>query len=937
MEWVAPPVHLFVYLILMQKIIILLFFFSFNVTAQTYVQWPVGHNSWIDFRTEPPTIQTPPLSNKRNYPVKSPPAAACDSSGSCLFYTDLCNIWSNNNLLIETKSPMHLDNTQQAAVTLPSLSHPGNYRLFYTGQKTHINERVKLGVFSIEINPQTWIADTPISNILVYGTACNKLTAVRHANGKDYWLIARSGDTVFAIQYSDQGCSMPVKNILPIPYSVIGNLKASHDGKFFIECSQGKIYSYGFDSQTGTLSDQTLVDNFYSDTITSGHPYFNAHDIAFSPNDSLYYVIDEKQGYLDSLKIFQYRRHSANPRSIRQKLFFAEKYPRLYDTLPIKGHSSFALSGIQLAPNGKIYFLSYTSSPYENTFMGEIKYPDRVGTAAGLVPRSIDIGRQEDVYGLPFALYNGRFPNFFFNHGCDSFPTYKIQFQNQSHPDFKNLVWYFGDGDSAIVTSSQSTIAHIYKSPGSYLVRLKASTQNGYIAWYSDSVIVKPFAAKLEAKDSIAYQYVNTAFLATLVTDSTEREGTYFISFGDGKVGKGTLLTGQENSIFHVYNSPGVYDIWMTIKNRWGCLIIKKQKAITIITAPKPGFLLSTTTGCAPLKLDITDQSSGSVKNKWYTINDTGMLTGTTVTILQPGTYKIKQHLESDNGCITADSETVIVKQGMSPTEQVKTKYVTVQKNRIMLAWHPTANTRLYAIYRSRQSDTAHYYAGTAYDTLYVDSAINPSLASYTYYIVAVDSCGNSSDTSKPASTIYLSAQESENSDVSLNWNPSVIWPQGIKNYAIGYLGDTGAWHALAKLNSTGYVHTDFAGDLQRRACYRITGYRNGGTDSTVSNEACVKFAPRIWIPDAFTPNGDNLNDSFGIKGLGLTDIAVTIAARDHGRVFTSVPGTTFWDGRLWRNEKPLKPMPPGVYLYFIQTKGKDGWIYKSGLVTLLR
>lgn len=87
----------------------------------------------------------------------------------------------------------------------------------------------------------------------------------------------------------------------------------------------------------------------------------------------------------------------------------------------------------------------------------------------------------------------------------------------------------------------------------------------------------------------------------------------------------------------------------------------------------------------------------------------------------------------------------------------------------------------------------------------------------------------------------------------------------------------------------------------------------------------------KLMIPNVFTPNGDELNDTFTITG-GLTVCKaehMVIYNRWGAELFsTDDREKFFWDGTI-----AGKPAPDGVYYYVIRGKG----FYKGGSVTLLR
>jgi len=87
------------------------------------------------------------------------------------------------------------------------------------------------------------------------------------------------------------------------------------------------------------------------------------------------------------------------------------------------------------------------------------------------------------------------------------------------------------------------------------------------------------------------------------------------------------------------------------------------------------------------------------------------------------------------------------------------------------------------------------------------------------------------------------------------------------------------------------------------------------------------------FMPNAFTPNNDGINDCFGINNWGLlTEFEFNIYNRWGEKVFyTNNPGN------CWNGNYHSTTQPPGVYSYIINAKNACGVIKKSGLVTLVR
>jgi gliding motility-associated-like protein len=86
-------------------------------------------------------------------------------------------------------------------------------------------------------------------------------------------------------------------------------------------------------------------------------------------------------------------------------------------------------------------------------------------------------------------------------------------------------------------------------------------------------------------------------------------------------------------------------------------------------------------------------------------------------------------------------------------------------------------------------------------------------------------------------------------------------------------------------------------------------------------------------MPNAFTPNGDNLNDIYRIPpGVSITLNEFSIFDRWGNRVFTTIDITLGWNGTLKGSKSPN-----GVYTYFIRGADDKGSIVEKGSFTLIR
>jgi len=106
-----------------------------------------------------------------------------------------------------------------------------------------------------------------------------------------------------------------------------------------------------------------------------------------------------------------------------------------------------------------------------------------------------------------------------------------------------------------------------------------------------------------------------------------------------------------------------------------------------------------------------------------------------------------------------------------------------------------------------------------------------------------------------------------------------------------------------------------------------------GNCTSRDSAIVCVESPTRLWLPNAFTPNGDGTNDEYRIAGQGIYGIEWLIVDRWGTIVFRGDSLDATWDGTY-----KGKVLPAAVFTLrarYIDEYGRK--LDKQGIVTLMR
>jgi len=117
------------------------------------------------------------------------------------------------------------------------------------------------------------------------------------------------------------------------------------------------------------------------------------------------------------------------------------------------------------------------------------------------------------------------------------------------------------------------------------------------------------------------------------------------------------------------------------------------------------------------------------------------------------------------------------------------------------------------------------------------------------------------------------------------------------------------------------------------RARLIVTSYDN--CTDTAYKTIKIEGGNDIYIPNAFTPNGDGINDYFKVSGIGIRSTEMIIYDRWGEKVFEQKGSAVLWNGY---NQKQDNMCGEGVYVYLINVVDIHGNLKNfKGTVFLLR
>jgi gliding motility-associated-like protein len=277
-------------------------------------------------------------------------------------------------------------------------------------------------------------------------------------------------------------------------------------------------------------------------------------------------------------------------------------------------------------------------------------------------------------------------------------------------------------------------------------------------------------------------------------------------------------------------------------------------------------------------------------------------------------------------------------------TGQSDVQNVTVNGKSIELKLKPSLNENFgeYQLLKFAHNNPSNTKIITIKNALFIDDEVNVNGSSYVYQVQEKDRCGYLSDVGRIGKTILLDGEYTNQASL-LGWNKYEDWASGVAHYNLEIQQNNGSfsiWKTLLS-SDTSFTDKDLHPEIKGAFCYRVNGVSGDFKDTSYSNTLCLFGPSQLHIPNAFSPNGNDLNETFKPTTLFISTNA-KLAFLDYDfRVYNRWGELLFMTHDLyegWDGNYLNKPVQEGSYMYTIRAAGVDNKTYKTqGAVLIIR
>jgi gliding motility-associated-like protein len=480
--------------------------------------------------------------------------------------------------------------------------------------------------------------------------------------------------------------------------------------------------------------------------------------------------------------------------------------------------------------------------------------------------------------------------------------------------------WRWEMGDGTILNRPNSTpFRYAYATPGNYIIKLTTTSSNGCksdTAYTTITIFEKPTSL-------FAYDRNICIGDSVRFTDSSRISTGNIISwrwsFGDGT----TATYPNNNPFYHPYIAAGTYDVKLVVQSSNGCISDTARKTVVVATKPSASISVNGIACVDSLRQFVSSNNSAPAGTTWWWNFGDGQTANAPANITNHA-YRsvlaniiVKHVVSIGQGC-ASDTATFII-PAVYPNA---TALFTIEADTFCInkpvsfvadttgiaSWqwdfgNGTGNT-VPPVTRS-YSNAGNYTVSLVVKNQY-NCASAPFAQPLSIYRPPITSAGPDKYI-KPGGQTTLDATSDNLSQYSYSWSPAADLNSANVLNPIASPATTTEYSLLAIDNSSNCTATDKV----------IVNVYNG-----------------LYIPSAFTPNGDNKNEVWQIPGLAeFPDALVTVFNRWGEIVYqTKSYITKPWDGRI----KGAMVSSSTTFIYVVQLNDAAKQVFK-GTITIIQ
>ncbi len=857
---------------------------EYGINNQRYHQWYFGNEAGLNFEFNPPSALT---DGAMNAPEGC--ATISDVYGELSFYTDGHTVYNKeHNVMVNGDTIGGDPNAAQSALIVPFADERNLYYIFTTEQVYgDLTYEMKMSI--VDMRKDSTRGEVIVKNVPVIGNSTERL-AVSGYEGTPYLMTHEYGNRNFrGYLITDTGVGNSIHSSAGSIHAFQDSLNATGYMKFStaldligvaLATDTGSYVDLlDFDIQSGLASNSRFIDIGETDPI---------YGIEFSGGGKMYVTTNNKliQFDLDSI-------NSSDPISD------IEATKRI-----ISEDGGFG--ALQQTVYGQIYIAREGSNS-----MASIDSPDSDGDV-GYNASAVDLNGKSSRLGLPdftqILTSPSQTPSISVEQACIGVETAFSATGRDSY--IETYLWDFDDG----MTSTEQNTLHEYLNPGAYNVTMTLSNRCDV-----DSVLTALVNIYPKPENPIVPE--DTALCGGIVIldawPTNDPTLSYYWSNGD---------TTRQSGFFQ----PEIVDV--AIISEHGC----SSDTLTVFVGDDETYIeLGEDQTICENDVFVLDANDPGPNFQWFR---GGRLVGTDrtqrVNSRAPGTYQYSLEIVNDfTGCIYNDSINITIQPAPSAIQTDITNPNCGLPDGSFALQIDSAGNYTYSLRGPVNIDPQNFDGpGTSpaftelYSGSYTSRVTNTVTGCITSEIIQLED-------NAPYEMEAIPLNEcARNSDIAVTFNDRI--PASVEINVINESGDNVYTTTTDLYNKTVYIDDLDSGlyfvevtDLNPPGCIQ--------TD-TVQLSVSIDCYRQIFVPNAFTPNGDGLNDSwYAFPHDFVDDFKIYIFNRWGDVIFYSTDRNFQWDGSYAGGD-----VPQGTYAYkmlFTTTlEPEAGTFEQSGSVTVL-